>query len=142
MRIVKAGFFLALIILGGSSMPLWAEGAPALRVEVRNAAGNIMPSAGQIEMIDARNPNGGIVRTAEVGGDGVAFFKSEDFMGFIVSGMSDEGETQRIIFDGKNMFPQSRFKVQLTLTTEEFGPKSYTVHVSADSPAEYIFTLS
>ena len=100
-----------------------------------------MPSAGQIEMTDARNPHGGIVRTAEVGEDGVAFFKPEDFIGFIVSGMGDEGETQKVSFDGKNTFPQSRFDVQLTLNAEGFAPKSYTVHVSADSPAEYIFTL-
>ena len=137
---IKTGIILAVIVFGGVTT-LRADTTPMLKVEVRNASGNIVPSAGRIEMVDARNPDSGIVRTVEVDGEGSAVFKPEDFVGFMAKGMDESEETQPVSFNGKSPYPQFYFKVQLTLNADNYGPKTYVLNVPSDSPVEYTFTL-
>jgi hypothetical protein len=141
LRTIKTGLMLSALVFLSATMSLKAEEAPQLRVVVREASGKIVPLAGRIEMKDVRDPASGVVRTAAVDGEGTAVFRAEDFMGFMAAGLGKNGETKQVSFDGKSAFPQSQFKVQLTLNAAGYLPKKADIHVSVDSPMEYTFML-
>ena len=141
LRTLRTGWMLAILVFGGMTLSLKAEEtAPSLKVIVREESGNIVPSAGQIEMRDTLAASG-MTRTAAVNREGIAFFPVKDFMGFTLSGMTKDGEMSQVPFDGKSPFPQAGFQVQLSLNAAGYAPKETPVAVSADSPTEYTFML-
>jgi hypothetical protein len=141
LRTLRTGWILAILVFWGVTLPLKAEeAAPSLKVIVREESGNVVPSAGQIEMRDTLAASN-VTRTAAVNREGIAFFPVKDFMGFTLSGMTKDGEMSQVPFDGKSPFPQSGFQVLLTLSATGYASKETPVHVSAESPTEYTFML-
>lgn len=138
---MKIGLIFAAVVLFGS-MSLWAgDSVPSLKVVVRNAAGDILPVANQIQMKDALNSGFDITRQSHPGDQQSAFFGPEDFKGFMVSGVGPDGDPQTGPFERKVNLSQAFLKVKLDLNVEGQVPQSRTISVPVGESVEYTFTL-
>ncbi|MFA6600485.1 MAG: hypothetical protein WC352_07115 [Candidatus Omnitrophota bacterium] len=126
--------------------PSWVRAedrTPQLQIIVHDSQGNTLPMADRVRMRDvspeASDTGARIPRTDE---EGHTVFAPQDFEDFQISGNNRDGETETSAFDGTVRLKEAHFTVELSLDPDGYPPQKYTITVSADEPASYIFVLS
>ncbi|MDD5218478.1 MAG: hypothetical protein PHN49_02315 [Candidatus Omnitrophica bacterium] len=140
-QVITIGFILAAGILWGSGYSFGAEGAPRLTIVVHDTNGNVLSSAGQLQMRDTRDTASVFLRTARFDEQGNAVFGPEDFKDFVISGIGPNGDVQQIPYDKTVRLNEAHFQVEVTLNIDGYTPQSRTVNVPPDEEVTYSFDL-